>query len=249
MKIRSRTMTEKKKITVSAMSKAIEQDVDTLAATADEERIMKDVMSTINAKRKTVRPSRPKRKYWKSAIAIVACATLIAAAVTGGLMDNLNTMTQNTDPGVQSNTTQDTPNTSGQKVHEDTKMVEKEVTVSATEEPKADTGNTNETVSTGEITLTGGDCDCGHVNPDKAILKNADPAQAPTWTIEKKGSGKVVHKGSGTTITSQLKSLYKNEKKGNYMITFSYKDKNENKIKVYKVFTIDPTTITPGTYE
>lgn len=247
---------EIKYIDDSAFKEAIRMDSENLFSETDEKKVLNDIYENIQANKTSQNRSdniprktmRSKKKFFTPVVAVVACAMICALAVTGGIMNNLDSMTLNTASDSQNSTVDDST---------DSAVRQENNTLENNEQKPTDSGEDVNVITTapgeanpGEVKLYSGDCDCNHVNPSKAVLQKADiKTNTCSWTIMSQKSNKTMYKGDGTTITTQLKTLLKNKKDGDYTITFTYTDNEGNKIKVYDAFTIDSGEIPKDKYD
>jgi RNA polymerase sigma-70 factor (ECF subfamily) len=101
---------------------------------------------------------------------------------------------------------------------------------------------------TGDISFTGGDCECGHLNPSAAVLTINDigPVKsAPRWTVTDKATGKVIASGvvtraKGGYETAGIFDALQNEKRrGKYTLSFDAEDENGVAVTARRVFEIN----------
>jgi hypothetical protein len=97
------------------------------------------------------------------------------------------------------------------------------------------------------ISFTGGDCDCGHENPDSAYLRGDADALAGlqvndglsiTWHIKAAASGAALYSGEGTAVGAPFANLKKAKKAGRYELSFLLTDKYHNVITLKREFEI-----------
>lgn len=245
-------MTRNKDVSISAMKKAINMSYKKALPEKDEDAIYDEIMAKLEQRtgqqnptekiaethnpeqleRKTMRPNRKKRNFFTTVMAATACALICTLVITGGMMNSLKTATHTTDPGTQSTTTEDRPNTDGNQVQETIRT--------STERAVEYKGPDASEVETGEVILYGGSGKGNSTNPTTIALEKADIKSGTCkWTIKTYKTQKAVYSGTGSEITTQLKKLLKSEKNGNYTVTFAYEDVAGNKIEVFGAFTIN----------
>lgn len=115
---------------------------------------------------------------------------------------------------------------------------------------KIDPSNPSPSHAKGQLDFIGGDCDCGHVNPNKVEINISDSKDAKvTWNITKIKNNKVVYQGTGTSISKELKSLKEKKKDGTYIISVNYENSNGNKVALTRYFMIYSGRISPNQFE
>lgn len=72
-----------------------------------------------------------------------------------------------------------------------------------------------------ELLLESDDCECGHINPQRASVTKQGQGNFK-WNISQNGSD--VASGNGTEVTTELQQLYEQQKNGSYTIRFTAKD-------------------------
>lgn len=97
-----------------------------------------------------------------------------------------------------------------------------------------------------EILFKNGECDCGHLNPKKIVIKaKTEDNLNKHWEILDKKS-KIVYKGDGNKITTQLSKLVKDKRDGTYTVKFILGDNDD--VIVERDFVIDTDIQEGDTY-
>lgn len=179
---------------------------------------------------KTIKPK--KRRYFSPMVAIAAGAAICALAVTGGMMNIIDPVSQSTAPSVHNSGQQDAAITKPDRVEEKvTTVTEKAVE----KENKPQTP-----VTKGKIVLTGGAKKLNYTNPTKIELTKANIGNGScTWQIQSYKNKNVLYSGNGTKITKELTSMISKKENGSYIVKYTYVDKNGNTINVHDVFVIE----------
>jgi hypothetical protein len=90
------------------------------------------------------------------------------------------------------------------------------------------------------ISFTGGNCECGHVNPGGVAVSGLLPGdENVTWRIEDE-SGATIASGDGTNAGTKIAELEEKEAVGSYTMHFTLKDSDGNTVKLYRIFEVDP---------
>jgi RNA polymerase sigma factor (sigma-70 family) len=97
-----------------------------------------------------------------------------------------------------------------------------------------------------EIVLTGGDCECGHVNPLEAmaVLGDGDAGSVIGWQIISLKDNSVVNEGEGNTLSGALGTL----SPGEYNLTFEIANAGAGRATASRKIDIIPGEIPPGVY-
>ncbi len=74
---------------------------------------------------------------------------------------------------------------------------------------------------TGNIEFSGGNCDCGHINPKQALIKSEINLN---WQIISESDDNVLYSGTGNTVSANLQDLYNQALNGGYKIRFYYQN-------------------------
>jgi hypothetical protein len=77
----------------------------------------------------------------------------------------------------------------------------------------------------GAVTLYGGDCACGHVNPGRAVISGGSSVR---WEIVRERDGSVVARGTSSVITTELQNLRNSGADGFYTIVSTIADQVGN---------------------
>lgn len=237
-------MNKDRHVTKADMKKAIEIDSLDLLSENDEQSFIEkmsedfdkrygtDPPTSSNPQRTKVTPKRKMRKTYRMALTVACCAALVALGVTGGLMNNLKTNTQDTAINTQQSQTDTTTNDTGVAV-EETKPYVTESTIELG-------GQSADQVARGEIQLSGGQKKKNYTNPTQIKLVNANIKSGTCgWSIENYNNQKEIYTGTGTTITTQLKNMIKDKNDGSYIVLYKYVDNEGNKIQIHEVFVIN----------
>ncbi|GHU63725.1 hypothetical protein AGMMS49983_07830 [Clostridia bacterium] len=92
-----------------------------------------------------------------------------------------------------------------------------------------------------KIDFLGGDCECGHTNPDEAIIQDAifdTEGIHIIWTIQPAGSAQIRYEGEGGQVTDAFAEMKAAAAPGDYILTFDITDSNNNLVKKTRQFTI-----------
>jgi RNA polymerase sigma factor (sigma-70 family) len=100
-----------------------------------------------------------------------------------------------------------------------------------------------------QIVYTGGECDCGHLNPKSAILDDGDMEGQSYWTITKLSDGNTIQTGVGTDASAILRKLIDTQQDGVYNLSFKYTTDSGYLYTLEREFAIDTGTIAVGEYE
>lgn len=101
----------------------------------------------------------------------------------------------------------------------------------------------------GSVRFEGGDCDCGHVNPSRAIILDTSVLNATQqWQILRDADGAVLYTGSGGVITAELQELRDQGADGVYTIFFIHTNEAGNRAQIKRDFVIDSGSIYPNQY-
>jgi len=101
----------------------------------------------------------------------------------------------------------------------------------------------------GSISLTGNDCDCGHVNPTRAVINDSSViATTQSWQIIRQSDNTVIYSGTGAVITTELTALLDSKADGVYIISYIHRDESGNSAELKQKFLIDSGEITPHQY-
>lgn len=97
-----------------------------------------------------------------------------------------------------------------------------------------------------EIALTGGDCECGHVNPKAAVAVIGDDGGGSItgWKIVSRADSSVAANGDGDTIGSVFQSL----PPGEYDVVFEISNPGVGHATASREIDIIPGEISPGSY-
>jgi RNA polymerase sigma-70 factor (ECF subfamily) len=115
----------------------------------------------------------------------------------------------------------------------------KDSAMPATPGQYAQTATTTVSQSGREIVFTGGDCDCGHINPQSAEVANLKPGDGEkTWEISSGADGAVIFKGDSIAVAAELMSLADSVKDGRFVLTCTFEDKDNKEITLKRAFTI-----------
>jgi RNA polymerase sigma factor (sigma-70 family) len=91
-----------------------------------------------------------------------------------------------------------------------------------------------------EVIFTGSECDCGHLNPEKARMGGTPaPGSVTVWEITRSGSEDSIASGEGEEVTAPLKALYEDKDDGQYKLTFTNTAESGHRIIVKRNFVID----------
>jgi hypothetical protein len=99
-----------------------------------------------------------------------------------------------------------------------------------------------------EIAFDGGDCECGHINPDGASLSGlSDNAESIQWQIRDGTTDKILESGGGDTVGRALKAAgaFGN---GSYVLRFNVRYADGDFYNYSKKFVIDKQEGTTQTH-
>jgi hypothetical protein len=91
------------------------------------------------------------------------------------------------------------------------------------------------------IKFLGGDCDCGHENPDSAQIDGDEATLTDarvTWDIKSLKSEKIIFSGEGSEVSAEFETLRNDDKDGQYTLTYYIEDKNHNIVTMEREFEI-----------
>lgn len=95
----------------------------------------------------------------------------------------------------------------------------------------------------GSVVLYGGDCECGHVNPERIVINDSGVRSvSQSWQILKDGSA--VMTGTGAAITSELQTLAD----GAYTLRYTHTNSVGNSEEIKKDFVIYSGPIEPNQF-
>ncbi|MDR0853406.1 MAG: sigma-70 family RNA polymerase sigma factor [Clostridiales Family XIII bacterium] len=90
-----------------------------------------------------------------------------------------------------------------------------------------------------DIVFTGGDCECGHVNPSGAEVGNLkDGDGEATWEIRNADGGDLIASGAGTDAGGIITEMVSADKVGDYTVFFKLQDADGNSINLDRAFKI-----------
>ncbi|MDR0876193.1 MAG: hypothetical protein LBN12_08295 [Clostridiales Family XIII bacterium] len=92
-----------------------------------------------------------------------------------------------------------------------------------------------------KIEFTGGECECGHENPDGAHIKGDEEAMIGwdiSWEIKPSGSTKAIFAGEGTAVSSAFSELKNENRNGTYTLFFYMEDGKHYTITMDREFVI-----------
>lgn len=73
----------------------------------------------------------------------------------------------------------------------------------------------------GDIVFKDGGCECGHINPKEiAVVDENSGYESADWVIRNKSTNEE-YRGSGTSITKEVRDLYENKLDGEYTVIFT----------------------------
>jgi len=102
----------------------------------------------------------------------------------------------------------------------------------------------------GVIIFSGGDCECGHVNPKRITIYDLQGQNLEQdWMIARYSDGQVIYTGTGSIIEDPLKELYQQGADGGYIISYIRKNETGNSEEVKKFFWIDTGDIADNEYQ
>jgi hypothetical protein len=101
-----------------------------------------------------------------------------------------------------------------------------------------------------DLAFVGGDCDCGHLNPNEAqLVVDGDAALSTVnWQISARGESGVLYAGEGDVVTLPLTELYNLKADGDYELVFTIQQVDGQTSRVSRDFHIDTGDILPGEY-
>ncbi|MDR0853228.1 MAG: RNA polymerase sigma factor [Clostridiales Family XIII bacterium] len=91
------------------------------------------------------------------------------------------------------------------------------------------------------IAFQGGDCNCGHQNPDSATIIGDAFVLAETnitWQIDEASSGQTLFTGDGSEVSAEFKELKDADQTGPYTLTYHIEDENQNVVTMTREFEI-----------
>ena len=100
----------------------------------------------------------------------------------------------------------------------------------------------------GNLAFSGGDCECGHVNPTSVHIQDFDEEiRDVSWRILD-SSGEVLYSGAEYNEKIPFKKMYKNKFDGVYTIEYIFNSDNYEDVTLTRKFRIDTGDIQPGQY-
>jgi hypothetical protein len=93
----------------------------------------------------------------------------------------------------------------------------------------------------GGIEFIGGDCECGHENPDGAYIKGDEEALTNwdiSWAIKPSGSDRVIFAGNGTEVSPEFAKMKNGDQNGLYTLFFYLEDGKHYTITMDRDFEI-----------
>jgi RNA polymerase sigma-70 factor (ECF subfamily) len=104
-------------------------------------------------------------------------------------------------------------------------------------------------LNNGEIAFVGGDCECGHVNPDDVRALGVRLAEGDaTWRVMTNDDGRVLYNGDGEGIPAFLAQLYDEGADGSYTVRYDQRDEQGNRIQISRGFLINTGDFPAGIY-
>lgn len=180
-----------------------------------------------------VRPNRKMNKTYRISLMVASLAAVFTIAITGTLMNTIEPATQPTNPAVQQDNREEDFNS---EVPGSSEQTVKNTTEKSVEYRKNDVNS----VDKGEIVLIGGKNKSNYTNPTKISLSASGIHDDDcNWQIKEYKGTSTIHQGQGKTIKGELKEMLESGENGNFIITYSYSDKNGNEITLHKGFSID----------
>jgi hypothetical protein len=102
----------------------------------------------------------------------------------------------------------------------------------------------------GELVFEGGDCDCGHVNPDGVNVKDVRLGGGDTyWRVVANKDSQVIYEGAKDGVLRTFAALYDEKENGSYTVYYSHTDEQGNRIQINRGFIIDTRDFPQGIYK
>jgi RNA polymerase sigma factor (sigma-70 family) len=90
------------------------------------------------------------------------------------------------------------------------------------------------------IAFTGGECECGHLNPKNAGISGTTPiGPDTTWQITDAVAGEEISAGTGEDVAAPIKALLKDKEDGTYRLIYTNTSETGHVITLSREFVID----------
>lgn len=178
------------------------------------------------------------KKSYRKVLAMAVCAAIFSVLVTGGIYQFVEPESSETNPAYHATNDSHVENPSGNDVKESKTIIKKDVI----QKEKNDIND----IKKGKITFEGGYKEANYINPTMINLVDTTKIDGNAkWTITSHKTKKVISRGSGKSISSEINKITEKQQNSSYIVTFEYKDKNGNQITLNEAFIIKVEKETP----